>query len=544
MPQELLGELVREGKNRTPSRLALVWRDQEISYLTLDGQIDRVAFSLRRLKVRPGDRIALYLHNLPHFVVAFYALQRLGAVPVPLNIYWKGRDLRYLLEESLVSGVITIAPYFERFKELMPVLPEINWVIAITAGGSQPAGSMAWEELLNEPLSEPVYEDLDAVEPALLAFTAGRTGPSRPVLLSHFNLLANCQQMQDLTQAHFWGGWDEDDEDHRDTAGILPIVSSFEVTLLALPLFNLFSLNIGLNLTYFLGGTVVLQERFDPAQALELVEQRSCTLIFGSPAIFSQLVHTPGFAAAHLESLRYAFSYGGPLAAEIRDVWRKKTGTPIFNCYGVTEASPLLCCEAASEPSKEPSGEDFVGKPLPIIQLSLQGPGGKMLPPEQAGELLAKGPNMMLGYFNPAEPDQPHLVKTDGWFPTGDMAVADEEGNFQIIDRKEDILMLPKGELLVPRDIERVLETHPGIWTAAALPYTAPDGRNRMIAFVVINQAGRNLTEPLLLHYCDRRLPSSHCPERIFIFQEPDFPRLPNGAIWRRALRAQIPEYL
>lgn len=540
MPQELLGELVREGKNLTPSRLALLWRDQETSYLTLDGQIDQAAVGFRRLKVHPGDRIGFYLHNLPHFVVAFYALQRLGAVPVPLNIYWKGRDLRYLLEESRVSGVITIAPYYDRFKELLPVLPEINWVVAITAGGSQPPGSLSWEEVLAEPLSEPVYTDLDAVDPALLAFTGGRTGPSRPVLLSHFNLLANCQQMQDLAQAQFQGGGN----DEEDPAGLLPRANAFEVSLLPLPLFNLFSLNTGLNMTFFLGGTVVLQERFDPAQALELIERHGCTLVFGSPAIFSQLVNATGFDTAKLESLRYAFSYGGPLPGEIKDRWRKKTGAPLFNCYGVTEAAPLLCCEAAGDPSRETSNEDNVGRPLPIVQLSLQGPGGTILPPEQAGELMAKGPNMLLGYFNPAAPDQPHLVKNEGWFPTGDMAVADEDGDFHIIDRREDVLLLPKGELLAPRDIERVLETHPGVWAAAALPYTTPEGRNRMVAFVVLNQAGRKLTEPLLIHYCDRRLPASHCPERIFVYEEPDFPRLPNGAVWRRALRAQIPEYL
>lgn len=544
MPQELLGELVREGKDLTPSRLALVWRDQQTSYLTLDGQIDRAAAGFRRLKVQPGDRVAFYLHNLPHFVVAFYALQRLGAVLVPLNIVWKGRDLRYLLEESRVSGVLTVAPLYDRFQELLPALPEINWVVAITAGETQPPGTLAWEEVLAGPFAEPVYSDADtdATDPALLIFTGGRTGPSRPALLSHFNLLANCQQMQDLAQARFQGGGN--DEDERDSAPLLPRANAFETTLLPLPLFNLFSLNTGLNMTYFLGGTVVLQERFDAAQSLELIAQHGCTLVFGSPAIFGQLVNAPGFATANLKSLRYAFSFGGPLPVEIKDKWRNRTGTPLFNCYGLTEAGPLLCCEAASEPSREISSEENAGKPLPIVQISLQGPGGNILPPEQAGELLAKGPNMFLGYFDPAQPDQPRPATTDGWFATGDMALADEDGDFHIIDRREDVLRLSNGELLVPRDIERCLETHPGVWAAASLPYTTPESRNRMVAFVVLNQAGRSLTEPQLIHYCDHRLPASHCPERIFVYQEPNFPRLPNGAVWRRALRAQISEYL
>lgn len=540
MAQELLGELIREGKNQNPSRLALVWRDQAISYFNLDGQIDQVADSFLRRGVQHFDRIALYMHNLPQFVIAYYALQRIGAVAVPINIYWRGRDLRYLLEQSAVSGVITIAPLFERVQEELENLPNIKWVVAISGSGPQPHGSEAWEDLFSGPLTDPVSVETDAVEPALIAFTGGRKGPSRPVLLSHFNLLANCQQMQDLPQVQFYGA--ERDEQEEDTSPTfqLPSANSYEVALLPLPLSNLFSLNIGLNLTYMLGGTAVLMEKFDPAQALALIEEQSCTLVYGSPAIFTELVNAPEWAEADLSSLRYAFSYGDTLPEKVVADWQKKTKTPLFNCYGVTEASPLLCCDAAGE--KRSPGS--VGSGLPMVQLYLQGAAGDDLPAGQAGELLAKGPNLMLGYFNPAEPEQPFSGKSEGWFATSDLAQCQEDDSFQIIDRKEDALMLPSGELLVPRDIEQVLCTHPGVWETAALPYTTKDGRNRMVAFVVLNESGRSLTEPQLTFYCDRRLPAAHTPERIFIFREESLPRLPNGAVWRRALRTIIPSYL
>ncbi len=218
---ELLGDLVREGQKRHPSRLALVWRDQEISYLSLNGQIDAIADGLRRHGVEPGDRIALYMHNLPHFVSTLYAIQRAGAVAVPLNIYWQGRDLLYLLQSAAVDGVITIAPFFERFKALQDQVPHLRWVVAITPEGEQPTGSVSWEELTANPLSEPVQTVLDPLEPALLAFTGGRTGPSRPAVFSHFNLLANCQQMQDLAQAVFNTDLTQDEEEEE--AGFVPV---------------------------------------------------------------------------------------------------------------------------------------------------------------------------------------------------------------------------------------------------------------------------------------------------------------------------------
>ncbi len=538
MAQELLGELVREGCQSRPSRLALVWRDQEYSYMTLDGEIDRVAEGFERLNVVHGDRVAFYAHNLPQFVIGFYALQRLGAVAVPINIYWKGRDLQYFLKESRVIGVITILPLYERIKEIQENLPELKWVVVISGGAAQPTGTIAWDELSSGPMpEEPVYTEIDAIEPAVITFSGGRTGPSRPVMLSHFNLLANCQQMQDLAQLKFLG---DNEEMARQEQQFLPGASQQEVALLPLPLFNLFSLNIGLNLMYMLQGTVILMERFDPAQALELIVKHGCTVVFGSPAIFSEILNAPEAEQANFDSLRYCFSFGLPLATEVNEGWKTRTGKPIYNCYGLTEASPLLCCEAAGSQLSR----DSVGPALAMVQLDVIGANGEGLAAGQVGELMAKGPNMMLGYFNPAAPDQPIIGRQDGWFATGDLAYHDEAGNFHIIDRKEDSLLLPNGDLVVPHDIERVLQHHPGVWQAAALPYTTKEGRNRMIAFVVLTEEGAGLTEPQLLHFVESRLPALLAPERIFFFREDDLLRLPNGAVWRRALRLQIPSYL
>lgn len=534
MPQELLGDLVRGGDNYNPSRSALVWRDQEWSYLTLDGQIDQVAAGFLRLGVQPGNRIAFYMHNLPHFVVAFYALQRLGAVVVPVNIYWKDRDLRYMLEKSRVSGVVTIAPFYERVAEVQPALPEIGWVVAISAGGQAPEGAIAWEELVSDSLSNPVTADVNPDNAALIAFTGGRTGPSRPVLLTHDNLLVNCLELQDLPRINLLGSPKTEPENPLATG------SNHEIALLPLPLFNLFSLNIGLNLTFMLGGIAVLMERFDPAAALELIKQRGCTLIFGSPAIFSELVNAPRFADAQLGSLRYAFSFGGPLPARVSAVWQNKTACPLFNCYGLTEAAPLLSCQVADPQISE----DEIGRGLPGVYFNLKGATGENLPVEQISELLVSGPNLMPGYFDPANPTQPIPAREEGWFATGDMAVLNSSGNFEIVDRQEDILLLTNGELIVPRDIEKVLLSHPGIWEASALPYTTQDGRERMIAFVVLNEQGKSLSEPQLAHYCEKRMRTIASPERIFIYRGEDLPRLPNGAVWRRALRLEIPNYL
>ncbi len=536
MEQELLlGELVRQGLTIYPSRPALIWREQELSYLALDGMIDTAAAGLQRLGVRRGDRVALYTHNLPQFVQAYYGLMRLGAIAVPINIHWRGPDLQYLLATAGVKGVLTIAPLWPRIREVRTQLPDLEWTIVINAANAatQPPGTISWEEVAGDlqSASNPVY-GLEGRDPALIAFSAGASGAPKPSLLSHFNLLANCEQFADMEQVSL----------HEPTrtdpiSNLLVATEDSEVALLPLPLTNLFSLNTGLNLMLKSGGTAVLMERFDPDAAIEQIERHKCSLIFGSPAIYEAIIKSSRFEPGlfNLTSLKYAFSYGAPLSDEVFQNFYKRTNLPIYNAYGAVEAGPVISCTAAG-PRIAPKS---IGYPLGVVEAGAVNRQGEFLPPNQGGEIAAQGPNLMLGYFNPANPATP-TPPPDGLFYTGDMGQAGPDGNLYMFERKEDMVVV-QGRPVAMQQIEQVLLNYQGVREAAALPADDGYGGKQIMSFITLIENATGITEAALQLHCRQNLPPYACPVRILLYESgPDLPRLPDGRVWRRALRAVL----
>jgi long-chain acyl-CoA synthetase len=535
MQEELLvGDLVRQALEVYPSRTALLWRDTELTYLGLNGAIDAVTVGLKRLGVQRGDRIALYTHTLPQFVHAYYALARLGAIAVPINIHWKGRDLHYLLSTAGVSGVITIAPLAVRIKEVQPGLPDLQWVVAITASGPQPSDTLSWQEVASDVLADPPeVKGLEGLDPVMIAFSAGMSGPPKAALLSHFNLLANCEQFADMPQIQLHQPTRKEPITNMEVGS-----TEFEVSLLMLPLTDLFSLNSGLNLTLKMGGTAVLMERFEPDLALTLLEHHRCTLLFGTPENFAQLLTSPYFLQADLSSLKYAFAYGSYLPASLSAAFLRGTGKPLFSVYGAVEASPVISCTAAG-PEAPP---ESVGYPLGVMQATILDRQGNALRPGQIGQLVVQGPNIALGYFNPQSPAEPAPVGQDSQFNTGDMAQLGPAGVLYLADRREDVMSV-QGRPVFPHQIERVLLSQPGVKEAAALPVEDGYGGYKMVAFIVPQSTPTSLTEGELMLKCRSQLQALACPQRIYLYEEgPELPRLPDGRIWRRALRTVAAE--
>jgi len=526
MQQELLvGELVRQGLSLYPGRLSLVWRDRELTYLGLSGQIDAVAMGLANLGVQRGDRVAIYTHNIPQFVQTYYALARLGAIAVPINVHWRGRDLHYLLEKAAVSGIVTLVPLWPRVSEIGGSLPEIQWVVAIGTGEPQPPGTSSWQQLISNGSTAPSnLPSLEGRDPMMIAYSAGMSEPPKPALLSHFNLLANCEQVADMNQVSFLQTAAGEQASNSETA-----TPNFEVALLPLPLSDLFCLNIGLNLTMKLGGTAVLMENFEANAAIELIQERKCSLLFGSPPIFKAIVEATRFAPGRfdLSSLKHAFSYGGPIPNELQKAFYERTGKPIFVTYGAVEASPVISCTAAGSQLVANS----IGYPVGVMQVRV---GNQ---PNHAGQLVAEGPNVMLGYFDSANPV---TLKGEGRFASGDIAQSGPDGRIYFIERGEDILVAA-GRPVLPTQIEQVLLTRPDIIEAAALPVEDGYGGRQLVAFIIPTSMPPDFTEADLMLECRQKLPAQACPVRIYIYEDgPTLPRLPDGRIWRRALRALV----
>ena len=511
-------ELVRRIADREASRTALVWREQETSYLNLDSRVDQVAYGLLRLGVKTGSRVALYLHNIPQFVESYLAIMRIGAIAVPINVLHEGRDLEYILANCGAIGIITIAPYYPRLRQIRERLVRLKWVIALSGNSPQPPDTIPWDNLINEPLPGRLDSFAEPEDVAVIAYSAGTSGPPRGAMLTHLNMLANYRQFTAMQQVDF-------------------AVDSSEVVLLPMPLFNLYGLNIGLNHTLMIGGMLVLMERFDSVKALEYIQKYHCTTIHGTPSIFRDLVNSPDISQVDLTSLRWAFSYGAPLPDEVFRAFAKRTKLPIYESYGLVEAGPVVASTASATVPRPGS----VGQPLPGLKVRLVDSNERDVPAGSIGELMVSGENMMQDYFNLrtfeqqlTDEEPPTVSKAPLWLNTGDMAWMDPDYNLYIVDRREDMMFI-EGEMIFPREIEDALTTHPAIAEAAVVGVRAPNVEPHFEAVVVLDQYNKNVNEVQLLEYLKGILPPKRLPLRIYFADY--LPRLVNGRVMRRAVR-------
>lgn len=561
--QLLIGDIVRRRVAVHPSRTALIWRDLEMSYLELDGMIDQVATGFRRLGVKRGDRVALLLHNTREFVFSYYALARLGAITVPLNVLYDPEEVAYLLNSSGAVGVVTVPHYYERsILKVRGQLP-LKWVAVISGEEPQPANTTSWAELTRDLLPDPIRVPLDTTDPILLAYTSGVSGLPKGVIHSHVSLLMAGQLMQDVSQVN----WRSDVSLEEEQESLQISEGPYEVVLVPLPLFNIYNLNIGLNFSLRLGATVVLQEQFDPAATMDLLWNRQCSVLHGTPQIFEMLVSHPLWSDFdwRASNLRFAFCGGGynRLPLWVWEEWQRATGKPLFEHYGTAETGGVLLTTAnsvGSRPVRPPS----VGAPLPLERVELRDQQGLIVPPGSLGQLVCQGPNLMLGYYEPE--DQSYRPLEGQLLATGDMAYTDNNGNYYLVDRWQDVIYTEQG-LVFPSEIEAILKDNSEVRDAVVLGVqinktisaaaNAPaqpliETWQLPVAFVVLyegvprqeDQIRR--TETMLQQYVRETLQASYRPVEgatppeakvpVMIFFRDFLEKLPNGMILKRAM--------
>lgn len=565
LQQQLIGDIVRRRVAAHPSRTALVWGDLEMSYLELDGVIDQVAVGFQHLGVGIGDRVALLLHNTREFVFCYYALARLGAIAVPLNVLYNSDEVAYLLESSGAVGVVTVPVYYERSLQKIRAGLSLKWAVVVSGEEPQPRDTTSWQELTKELLPDPVRIPLETTDPILLAYTSGVSGLPKGVVHSHVSLLMAGQMLQDMAQVNWRSDMAVDDE--RESLQLSE--GPFEVALLPLPLFNIYNLNIGLNFSFRMGATVVLQEHFDPTITLDLCWNRQCSLIYGNPQIFETMVSHPAWANFdwHNSSLRYAFCGGGynRLPLWVWEEWQRSTGKPLFEHYGTVETAGVLLSTANSTVGARQLKPPTVGAPLPMAQVGLRDQQGLAVPNGSLGQIVCQGPNMMLGYYEPE--GQSYRPLESQLLATGDMAYSDHADNYYIVDRWQDVIYTERG-LVFPSEVEAILKDNPEVKDAAVLgvqvnktvpsanvpnPQPQVETWQLPVAFVVLqdglprNADVERRTENMLQQYIYKTLesttrqtegatpPAAKVPTMIFFRDYLE--KLPNGMVLKRVMR-------
>ena len=494
-----LADLVRDAAGRAPERLALVHGDREITWAELDSGVDACAAGLRRAGLRPGARVALLLGNTPDFVIAYFGVLRAGLVAVPVNVGYTAAEIRWLLADSgaalAVCDTSTVAVAREAVADGRPALAVV---------GEESYRTLLAPDSGAATTAETAQAD-DGEALAVLLYTSGTSGRPKGAMLSHRALRANLEQCAALDP---------------------PPMSSDDVVLVVLPLFHVYALNSALGMAVYSGATAVLVDRFDPAETLALIRRTGVTNIPGAPPMYAAWTQLPD-AGEVLARVRLMVSGAAPLPPVVFEQLRTSVGRPIYEGYGLTEAAPVVTSTLATDPVKPGS----VGRPIPGIELRLIDAFGDETHEDDPGEIVIRGGNLFSGYW----PDGSDGPDSDGWFSTGDVAYADEDGDLFLVDRRKE-LVLVSGFNVYPREVEDVIQEHPAVAEAAVIavphPYTG-----EAVKALVVPKPGATLAPEDITAHCATRLARFKCPTVVQIVAE--LPHSATGKVAKGRLRAQ-----
>lgn len=474
---------------------------------TTYGELRRRAAGLRGglagLGLAPGDRVGIVSGNSVAFAEAYLGILGAGCTAVPLNPTSPrvelARELQAIGATAVIvcpEGAATVAAIDRR------AVPTLRLVIA--AGGADLPCDATLDELAEGepgPLVDVEPDDL-----AVLIFTAGTAGSPKAAMLTHRNLTVNITQASQLLARAL----------HAD-----------DVVLGVLPLFHIFGLNVVLGGALAAGGRVVLVERFGAVPTLALVRDEGCTVIPGAPPMWAAWSGLPDADPASFRTVRLATSGASRLAVEVAEAFEARFGVKITEGYGLTEASPVVTSSAGLDVRA-----GTIGRPLPGVEVRLVDEDGEDTLLGDAGEIWVRGPNVFPGYWqDPAA--TANALTSDGWLRTGDVAVADDDGNLSIVDRAKDLIIV-SGFNVYPAEVEEALLEHPGVEAAAVVGAEDPATGETVKAFVVA-MAGRTLEVDDLRAFTMERLARYKCPTSVTFVDE--LPAGLGGKVLRRALR-------
>ncbi len=498
-------DMLAASASRVPHRPAFVARDRSLSYADLWAQARGVGRRLQALGVRRGDRVVLMLPNAPEFGLGYFGILAAGAAAVPLNPLLKAEEVRYICEDAGATAMVCIAMTYpllqaarQRIGRSLPALV-LDGGASRLAGGDVAAGEPADVVRGGEHSVQVQAEDV-----AACLYTSGTTGRPKGAMLTHGNLLANIQSFRQILH-----------------------VTEEDVFLAVLPMFHAFAATVLFLEPLSLGATIVVEPRFAPGPVLKAVAEHRVTLFAGVPTMFAILAGLPR-PDVDLSSWRLCVSGGAPLPPVILEAFEAKYGVPIYEGYGPTECAPVLTVNPPLGVRKIGS----VGPAIPEVELRILDEEGKALPVGQVGEIVARGPNVMKGYFN--RPEETAAVLRDGWYHTGDLGRVDADGYYYIVDRKTDLILVG-GLNVYPREVELVLTSHAAVAEAAVIGIPDPLRGETPKALVVLRE-GQQADPQELLQWCRQRLANYKVPQTVeFVSQ---LPKTVTGKILKTELRS------
>ncbi|MGI8449080.1 MAG: long-chain-fatty-acid--CoA ligase [Streptosporangiaceae bacterium] len=480
-----------------PDRPAVKLHDQVLSYRELDRAAGRVAGLLRSKGVTPGDRVGMQLPNVPFFPIVYFGALRLGAVVVPMNPLLNDREVAYQLSDS---GAKVMVGWHESGQPASAGSEEAGAECVIVAPGE-------FEQLLDGAAAVEAVAGRADDDAAVIIYTSGTTGAPKGAALTHANVSTGAKVGRELVGA-----------------------GPESVAIGTLPLFHVFGMNSIMNCAIHSRGLMTLVPRFEPGKVLEVIARDRVTVFGGVPTMYSALLHHPDRDRFDTSSLDLCVSGGSALPVEVLRGFDAAFGATVLEGYGLSETTGMASFNVPGRERKPGS----IGVPVGGTEIRLVGNDDHDVAPGEPGELVMRGPFVMKGYWN--REDVTAEVMRGGWFHTGDIATADEDGYYYIIDRKKD-LIIRGGYNIYPRELEEVLYEHPAVREAAVIGVPHESLGEEVGAAVALKE-GAEATPGELRDYLKQKVATYKYPRVIWLVDE--LPKGGTGKVLKREIR--VPE--
>jgi long-chain acyl-CoA synthetase len=526
----------REACDRFPQRPCFTNLGVTLSFAEIEALSAAFAAFLRKdLGLEKGDRIGLQMPNLLQYPVALFGALRAGLVVVNTNPLYTPREMEHQYRDAGVKAIVILANFARNLQEVLPGLRQtagLRHVVITQVGDLFPAAkrmlvnaavryikkmvpaydlrdSIDFRDALARGRRHGTVPDVEVVNQdiAFLQYTGGTTGVSKGAMLTHRNIVANMEQ---------------------SAAWMAPRLNmGEEVIVTPLPLYHIFSLTINclLFLKYGAENILVTNPR-DYKAFIGLLRSQPFSVMTVVSTLLNALMNHPDFSGIDLSRVKIIVAGAMALQAPVAKRWRELTRTTVVEGYGLTEASPVLCCN----PIDGGDRLGTIGPPFPSTDIKLMGEDGAEAALGQPGEVVARGPQVMQGYWN--RPEETAEVLRDGWLWTGDVAVMEPDGFMRIVDRKKDMILV-SGFNVYPSEIEEVLAEHPMVVEAGAIG--VPDEKSGEVVKVVVVKRNPELTAEEVIQFCKTRLAGYKVPRHVEFRTE--LPKSNVGKVLRRALR-------
>ncbi len=494
---------------------------------------DFAAYLQGSLGLSRGDRVGIMMPNLLQYPVAIFGILHAGLVVVNINPQYTAPELEHQLRDSGTVAIVILENFAHTLQKVLESNPTMDMAVITTEVGDlfpvvkevltnavvkhvkklvppwSIAGAIEFNACLRAGRAQvtkdvPIGHD----DIAFLQYTGGTTGVAKGAVLTHGNLVANLQQL---------GAWIAKD-----------LIDGKEILICPLPLYHVFALTCSLMFMKIGAHNVLITNPRDMHAFMHDLKKYRFTAILGVNTLYRAILDAPEFKQVNTRSLKITSAGGMAVQKVVAERWKKATGVPIIEGYGLTETSPV----AISNPLDIQDWTGSIGMPIPSTEAVILDDAGQEMRIGEVGEICIRGPQVMPGYWN--RPDESEKVFTrDGWFRTGDMGFMDARGYFAITDRKKDIIVV-SGFKVFPNQIEDAVALHPGVAEVAAIG--VPDEKSGELVKIVVLRQDPNLTEQELLAHCRQHLTDYKIPKIIEFSREP-LPKSNLGKILRRQLR-------